>query len=448
MMAINKVVASAREAVADIPDGATIAIAGFGFSHAYPELVPALLERGTTRLAVVANSLGGQANSLATLIENHRVRKLLISISSRADEQIASGEIDVELVPQGTLVERLRAGGTGIAGFFTRTGVGTLVAQGKETRRFGDEEYLLEESIRPDFSFVRARRADRFGNLEFAGVGRNFHPAFAKAGKVVIAEVDEIVEGAIDPEKVGLPGIFVTRVVQQGPQPPFAPPRPRKKRAEDVPLEYNGKPGRTREQMAAVVATLLPEGSYVNLGLGMPTLVSNHIGGRDIVLHSENGMLGYGAHTPADRIDPDVYNAGSGFVELEAGASFFDSVTSFEMVRGGQVNVVVLGGLQVDEDGNLANWATSDRHGGTIGGAMDLAAGGASVVVMMTHLAGENQKLVKRCTFPLTGVGCVDVVVTDLCVLRRVDGRFRLESTAPGFTPEEVAVLTELSFEY
>jgi 3-oxoacid CoA-transferase len=446
-MTIDKVVATAAEAVADIPHGATIAIAGFGFSHAYPTLVPALLERGSTGLTVIANSLGAQADSLATLIEHHRVSRLLISISSRADEQIASGEIQVELVPQGTLVERLRAGGTGLAGFYTRTGVGTLVAEGKEVRRFDGEDYVLEEAIRPDFSFVRARRADRFGNLEFSGVGRNFHPAFAKAGRVVIAEVDEIVD-AVDPERVGLPGIFVSRVVQQAPQPPFTPPRMRKERREDVPVEYGGKPGLTRAQMAETVAGLLPSGSYVNLGLGMPTMVSDYIAGRDIVLHSENGMLGYGAHAPADRIDPDVYNAGSGFVELEPGASFFDSVTSFEMVRGGQVDVVVLGGLQVDQDANLANWATSDRHGGTIGGAMDLAAGGATVVVMMTHLAGEHQKLVTRCSFPLTGVGCVDVVVTDLCVLRRVDGRFRIESTAPGFTPEEVAALTEMPLEH
>ena len=446
-MTINKVLSSAADAVSDIPDGARLGIGGFGPSRVYAALIPALLDRGTKDLRIVANSVGGNVNSVWTLLENHRISHITVSISQGADSYLSSGEVGIELVPQGTLAERLRAGGSGIAAFYTRTGYGTPVAEGKDVRWFDGEPYLLELGITLDFAFIRAHRADRFGNLSFRGVGHNLNPAMAKGARVVIAEAEQVVD-ALDPDEVDLPGIFVSRVVGRAPAPvPF--PKSRRGGADiDRAATYHGKPGWTRREMARVAAAMLPEPSYVNLGLGMPTLVSNFIKGRDIVAHSENGMLGVGQDATVDDYDQDVYNAGSGYVRLEPGASFFDTITSFEMVRGGRVNVVILGALQVDELGNLANWATANRHGGTIGGAMDLAAGRASLMVMMTHLAQDGaQKLVRRCGFPLTGRGCVDVVVTDLCVLRRAGGRFALAQAAPGFTPEEIAGLTELAFD-
>jgi 3-oxoacid CoA-transferase len=180
----------------------------------------------------------------------------------------------------------------------------------------------------------------------------------------------------------------------------------------------------------------------------MPTLISDYIAGRDIVLHAENGVLGYGELATADNFDADLYNAGSQFVTLQPGASFFDSVTSFEMIRGGHVDVVALGAFQVDEEASVANWATPEMVGGAIGGAMDLVASGATVMVLMTHCERNGEpKLVRSCTLPVTGVGCVDIVVTDLCVLRRVDGRFRLERVAPGFSADEVIALTSMEIE-
>jgi 3-oxoacid CoA-transferase len=444
-MAVNKIATSAAAAVGDIPDGARIAIAGFGNSHHYPTLMPALIEHGAKELTVVANSLGARTHSLATLIENRRVAHLIVSFTTRAEEPIAAGEITYELVPQGTLVERMRAGGAGIAAFYTRTGVGTPIGEGKESREFDGETYLMEQALTVDYSLIRARRADRFGNLQFRGVGRNFNLGFAKGGRIVIAEVDEIVDGELDPNDVGLPGIFVTRVVRQLEPTEVEFPRSRPGRDKDEPLVYNEKPGWTRSQVAEVAAALLPEPSYVNLGLGMPTLMSNYVAGRDVVLHAENGALGYGEEATAEDFDPDVSNAGGGYVHLHPGASFFDSVASFEMIRSGKVGVVALGGLQVDEDANLANWTTANRVGGGIGGAMDLAAGGGMVMVLMSHRGSNGeQKLVKSCTYPLTGVACVDLVVTDLAVLRRVDGAFVLDRVAPGFTPEEVADLSEM----
>jgi 3-oxoacid CoA-transferase len=447
-MTINKVYESAAAAVADIPDGATLGIGGFGPSRTYQALIPALLERGTKDLRIVANSVGGNPNSIWTLLESHRLSHITVSISQGADDYIRSGEIGMELVPQGTLVERLRAGGSGIAAFYTRTGYGTKVAAGKDVRWFDGEPHILETAIRLDFAFIRAHKADRFGNVRFRGVGRNLNPSMAKAARVVIVEAEHVVD-ALDPDEVDLPGAFVSRVVQQAAE---IVPFPTKRRGAhdiDEAVIYNGKPAWTRREMARVTAELLPDSSYVNLGLGIPTLVSNFTGGRDIVTHAENGMFGAGEDaSPAD-YDQDIYNAASYYVHLETGAAFFDTLTSFELVRGGKLDCVVLGGLQVDAEGNLANWATASRAGGTIGGAMDLAASGSTLIVTMPHLANDGtQKLVSRCTFPLTGVGCVDIVVTDLCVLRRVAGRFRLERVAPGFEPAEIAALTELAFDH
>jgi 3-oxoacid CoA-transferase len=453
-MTINKVVNSPAEAVADIPDGASIVISGFARTRGFAtSLIVALRKQGAKRLCLIANGLGSGPYRAGSLVENHQVSRIIVCFSGRAgvgvsatEEQIQSGEIELELVPQGTLVERLRAGGAGIGALFTRTGVGTAIATGKEIRYFDGIPHVLELGLKADFALIRAWRADRFGNLQFRGVGRNFNVSFAKGAKCVIAEVDEIVEGVIDPEEVGLPGIFVARVVLKTENPPIE--VPEHADAAEGPRLYNGKPAWTRAEVAEVAAGLIPEPSYVNLGLGMPTLISDYTAERDIVLHAENGVLGYGRLANLENFNPDVYNAGTQFVTLRPGASFFDSGTSFEMLRGGHVDHVVLGAFQVDEEGNFANWTTSSMVGGGIGGAMDLVAGGASVMVLMTHRERNGEaKLLHRCSLPLTGVTCVDIVVTDLCVLRRNGGRFRLEQIAPGFSADEIVALTEMTIE-
>jgi 3-oxoacid CoA-transferase len=195
--------------------------------------------------------------------------------------------------------------------------------------------------------------------------------------------------------------------------------------------------------MAERAAALLPEHSYVNLGLGIPTLIADYISGRDIALHGENGILGYGNTAAENAIDYYVHDAGGNYVTQKPGVAYFDSVTAFEMVRSGKINVVVLGAYQVDEAGNIANWSTPEQVGGGIGGAMDMVAGGSTVMVLMEHRDSRDRaKLVRSCTYPLTGVGCVDIVVTDLAVLRRQNGRFVVEDVAPGFTSDEVVQLT------
>ncbi|WP_251447628.1 3-oxoacid CoA-transferase [Microbacterium sp. USTB-Y] len=448
----DKIFPSPEAAVADVPDGATIAVAGFGLTQSFPSsLTVALRAQGAKELCIVANSLGEGPYRSMTLIENHQVKRLIVSFSARAsgdrspaEQQIAAGDIEVELVPQGTLVERLRAAGAGIGAVFTRTGVGTVVAEGKEVRTIDGVDYVLEKALPVDYALIRARRADRFGNLDFAGVGRNFMPSFAKGAQIAIAEVDEIVEGALPPESIDLPGIFVDRVVLQTAdvKPRFWAARPGA--GSDAAQEYNGKRGWTRGEMAKITADLIPEGSYVNLGVGMPTLVSNHIAGRDVTLHGENGVLGYGEAAAEEDYDPALYNAGGEYVRLRPGGSYFESVTAFEMVRGGHVDAVVLGGFQVDAHANLANWSQPAMVGGGIGGAMDLVAGGGTVMVMMTHTAKNGaHKLVAECDYPLTGPACVDIVVTDLAVFRWNGERFVVERVADGFSFDEIAELTD-----
>jgi 3-oxoacid CoA-transferase len=296
-----------------------------------------------------------------------------------------------------------------------------------------------------DYAFLRGYRADRLGNVQFRGGSQNFNPSFAKAARVAIVEVDEIVEpGAIPPELVNLPGIFVSRVVKTTQE--FDLWRRPERRPSDQPRLYNGKPGLTRAGIAKRAAALVRDGTYVNLGVGIPTMVSNYLVDRDVILHAENGVLGYG-HMVTDEkeIDPDIYNAAGQFVSLKPGASFFDSVTSFEMARGGRIDTVILGAYEVDQTGSVANWSTADAKRGGIGGAMDLLSGSGELIIVMEHSDSKGRpKLRRTCTYPLTGKGCVNYVVTDLALLRWHDGRFVLDEVAPGFTPREVLALTEM----
>ena len=173
-------------------------------------------------------------------------------------------------------------------------------------------------------------------------------------------------------------------------------------------------------------------------------LVSNYIEGRNIILHGENGILGYGSMVEGDQVDHDIFNASGQYVSALPGASFFDSVTSFEMARGGRLDAIVLGAYQVDAAGSLANFSLGDPRLGGIGGAMDLVAGKQTLIVMMEHRDSHDRpKLVREVSYPLTGRECVDVVVTDLAILRRMDGQFHIETVADGFSADEVQALTE-----
>lgn len=232
---IDKVVASAAEAVADIPDGASLAVGGFGLCGIPVALIDALHKQGTSGLETISNNCGVDGWGLGRLLDDHRIRRTISSYVGENKEfarQYLAGELEVELTPQGTLAEKLRAGGAGIPAFYTTAGVGTQVSEGglpqkyddagnvaiasspKEVREFGGQDYVLEESVNPDFALVHAWKGDRHGNLVFHATAMNFNPLCAQAGRITIAEVEELVEpGELDPEHIHTPGIFVQRVV-------------------------------------------------------------------------------------------------------------------------------------------------------------------------------------------------------------------------------------------
>ncbi|HEU4849652.1 MAG TPA: 3-oxoacid CoA-transferase subunit A [Terrimesophilobacter sp.] len=225
---ISKIVESAATAVRDIPDGATVMIGGFGTAGQPVELIDALLERGVGDLTIVNNNAGNGTTGLAALLGAGRVRKIICSFPRQVDSQIfdglyRAGELELELVPQGTLAERIRAGGAGIAAFFTPTAFGTTLADGKETRRINGRDYVLEEALTADFALIKAHEGDRLGNLVYRKTARNFGPLMASAAHTAIAQVNRIVEvGALDPEAVVTPGIFVERLVEVGGRLPLA----------------------------------------------------------------------------------------------------------------------------------------------------------------------------------------------------------------------------------
>ncbi len=235
---INKIVASPQEALAGVADGATVLISGFGGSGQPEQLIDALIDQGARDLTIVNNNAGNGDTGLAALLKAGRVKKLICSFPRQADSYVfdglyRAGKIELELVPQGNLAERMRAAGAGIGAFFTPTAYGTQLAEGKETRIIDGRGHVLEYPIHGDVALIKARRGDRWGNLVYRKAARNFSPIMATAARCTIAQVDEIVElGALDPEIIVTPGIFVARVlavgstVRIGPQTPTAKPAP------------------------------------------------------------------------------------------------------------------------------------------------------------------------------------------------------------------------------
>jgi len=433
---------TAEEAVSLIKDGDSIAIATFFSAGVALDLIDALVLRGTKRLKIFSNDTGLPGESTGKLIESGQVDSLTVSFiatNPEAEKLVTQGKLKVNLIPQGTLIEKFRATGSGIGGFYTPTGVGTEVEKGKEKKIINGKEYIFEEAFfpKPKFAFIKAWMADKKGNLIFRGAARNFNPAVAQAAEITIVEAENIVEtGEIAPDEVMLPFNYVDILVQSS---------GRKVRPwEFKPRGYRAI-GSTKEKIARRVAKELENGDVVNLGIGIPTLVANYIP-KDVTvnLQAEPGVLGIGPRPQEGFEDPDIIDAGGNPITVLDGGAFFDSSLSFSMIRGGHIDKTVLGALQVDEKGNLANYLIPGKRAPGIGGGMDLAANAKRVIIATEHTTPDGQpKIVKKCSLPLTAKGAVNLIITELAVIKVTRRGLVLKEIAPGKTIKEVQALTE-----
>uniref|UniRef100_A0A673ZLQ3 Succinyl-CoA:3-ketoacid-coenzyme A transferase n=1 Tax=Salmo trutta TaxID=8032 RepID=A0A673ZLQ3_SALTR len=413
------------DAVKDIPSGATILVGGFGLCGIPENLINSLLKTGVKSLTAVSNNAGVDNFGLGLLLQTKQIKRMISSYvgeNIEFERQYLSGELEVELTPQGTLAERIRAGGAGVPAFFTATGYGTLIQEGgspikynkdgtiaiaseqREVREFNGRHYILEKAITGDFALIKAWKADKAGNVIFRKTARNFNQPMSMS---------------LHPKDIHIPSIYIHRIIKGGSYEKRIERRTVQKAQAEKP-----KPKKdsdiVRERIIRRAALEFEDGMYANLGIGIPMLASNFIQ-PDITVHlqSENGILGLGPYPTEDEVDADLINAGKETVTVLPGASYFSSDESFAMIRGGHINLTMLGAMQVSKMGDLANWM----------------------------IPGGKHKILDTCNLPLTGKQCVDRIITEKAVfdVDKTKGLTLIE-VWEGLTPEDIKACTGAHF--
>ncbi|PYJ37495.1 MAG: succinyl-CoA--3-ketoacid-CoA transferase [Verrucomicrobia bacterium] len=446
---MKKVYSDAKAALEGLlHDNMTIAAGGFGLCGIPENLIAAVHESGVKGLTIVGNNAGVDNFGMGILLPARQVKKVMASYvgeNKEFERQVLAGELELELIPQGTLAERLRAGGAGIPGFYTRTGFATKLTEDKEVKKFGDCDYVLEPGITAELSIVKAWKGDKSGNLIYRKTSRNFNPMIATCGKICVAEVEQLVEiGELDADQIHTPGIFVNRIIQGAKY---------EKRIEFRTTQgaaASKKENPVRELMARRAAKELRDGYYVNLGIGIPTLVANYIPeGMNVTLQSENGLLGIGPFPKEEKIDADLINAGKQTITERPGSAYFSSADSFGQIRGGHIDLAILGAFEVTDSGDIANWMIPGKMIKGPGGAMDLVAGVKRVVAVMEHTSKDGgPKILKKCTLPITGLGVVNLIITDLCVFEvKESGGLVLTEIHSNATVDDIRAKTGAPFE-